>query len=150
VGVVRARCVEFVILRLQSARNGSRTGPMVGRSGRENLWGWADRPTINRPDGWSVGPRKPMGGGRTNQPSATSMVGWSGRDEPMGTARPTNHRVKERRAGVVAIGVRFFVLETPPAISLNQVLWRSVSGADHGSFWNSWKLWKSDGSVECV
>jgi hypothetical protein len=55
-----------------------------------NLWGWIDRPTMNGPDGWLVWPRRTYGG-RPDRPTINEPDGWSGRDKPMGVARPTNH-----------------------------------------------------------
>ena len=60
-GAVRARCVEFVILRLQSARK--------QRDQEDDL-------THGRADGWS-GRHQPIGDGLTDQPSTASIVGWS-------------------------------------------------------------------------
>jgi hypothetical protein len=69
---------EFVISRLQSARNNGGTRKAL-RLTAGQMVGWSDRD-------------EPMGGERTDQPSAAFAVGWPCSDEPMGTARPTNHR----------------------------------------------------------
>src|SRR6516164_5398690 len=108
---------------------------MGGRSGRENPWGWTDRPTMNDLFGWLVGLRGTYGGW-TDRPTIGGLDGWLvWLCDPMGDGLTDQPSVEERRAGVVAIGVRFFVLETPSGISLNQVPCLSISGADYGSFW---------------
>ena len=48
------------------------------------------------------------------------------------------------------LGVRFFVLETPSGIRLNQVPWSSITGADQGLPCNCWKQWKLEELMESV